>query len=109
MRRFRLLAAVMLIVCCVPREVWSGEPRRIPARVTEFKKMKFEIRVYSTFAGNAKNDEVLSEACARVAMSYLTSDGAPAWRLTAMGARSETPAAGRSATYKLMVEFTRTK
>jgi outer membrane protein OmpA-like peptidoglycan-associated protein len=79
------------------------------ARVAEFKKMKFEIRGYSTFAGNPKNDKALSEDCAKVVLSYLTRDGTPAWRLTAKGLGSKTPATRWSSTHKLMVEFTRTK
>jgi len=78
------------------------------ARVAEFKEMKFEIRGYSTFAGNQKKDKALSEDCANVVLSYLTSDGTPAWRLTAKGLGSKTPTR-RSSTHKLMVEFTRTK
>ena len=79
------------------------------ARVAEFKEMKFEIRGYSTLAGNQKNDKALSKNCASVVSSYLMSEGTPAWRLTAKGLGSRKPAAGRSSTHKLMVEFTRTK
>jgi len=79
------------------------------ARVAEFKQMKFEIRGYSTLAGNQKEDMALSEDCARMVMSHLTSDGTPAWRLTAKGLGSKKPAAGRSSAHKLTVEFTRTK
>lgn len=183
MRGFRLLIAVALIACAIPRVAWTAEPRRatpdVPApykstrdqtghelvktedfvvpvgttvavkglefdgptctlspdqerimrqvfnsleeitentvndtdtaRVAEFKKMKFEIRGYSSFAGNPKKDKVLAEDCANVIMTYLTTDGTPAWRLTAKGLGSKTPAARGSSTQTLRVEFARTK
>jgi outer membrane protein OmpA-like peptidoglycan-associated protein len=79
------------------------------ARVAKFKAMKFEIRGYSTFAGDQKADRALSEDCANIVVRYLTGDGTPAWRLTAKGLGSRMPAAHRSSTRKLMVDFTRTK
>jgi len=54
-------------------------------RVAEFKKMRFEIRGYSTFADDRNQDKALSQKCAAIVMKYLTSQGTPAWRLEAKG------------------------
>jgi hypothetical protein len=82
-------------------------------RVAEFKKMRFEIRGYSTFADDRNQDEALSEKCATIVMKYLTSQGTPAWRLEAKGMGSKRSPARKTAsgtsTYKLAVDFVRTK
>src|SRR5439155_21238719 len=81
------------------------------ARVAEFKGMKFEIRGYSTFAGNKGKDKALSEICANVVLNFLTTQGTPAWRLRAKGLGSKRSATGitQSLRHKLAVEFSRTK
>ena len=81
------------------------------ARVAEFKGMKFEIRGYSTFAGNKGKDKALSEICANVVLNFLTTQGTPAWRLRAKGLGSKRSATGstQNLRHKLAVEFSRTK
>ena len=81
------------------------------ARVAEFKGMKFEIRGYSTFAGNKGKDKALSEICANVVLNFLATQGTPAWRLRAKGLGSKRSATGitQSLRHKLAVEFSRTK
>src|SRR5438093_7096000 len=84
-----------------------------PARVAEHKGMKFDVRGHSTFAGNKRQDRILSEDCAKVVMKYLTSLGTPAWRLKAKGLGSKRSSARSTApqnsTRKPMVDFLRTK
>jgi len=84
-----------------------------PARVAEFKKMRFAIRGYSTYAGDRKQDKALSLDCAKVMAKYLTSQGTPAWRLEANGLGSKGSSARSTApgtsTNKLTVDFLRTK
>ena len=83
------------------------------ARVAEHKQMRFEIRGYSTLAGNRKNDNAFSEQCANSIRTFLTQSGTPRWRLVAKGLGHRKSAAERAAAtrsiHKLSVEFLRTK
>jgi hypothetical protein len=82
-------------------------------RVAEFKKMRFEIRGYSTFSNDPSQDEALSQQCATIVRKYLTSQGTPAWRLEAKGMGSKKSPAQKTASAtsknKLTVDFARTK
>jgi outer membrane protein OmpA-like peptidoglycan-associated protein len=52
-------------------------------RVSEFKKMEFEIRGYADDAGSRPANPALSEDRAKSVLGFLTNLGTPAWRLRA--------------------------
>ena len=83
-----------------------------PARVAEYKHMRFDVRGYSTYAATDNENAALSENCAKAVAFNLIRNGTPAERLRvrAMGSKTSAAHAGSGdPAAKLRVEFVRTK
>ena len=84
-----------------------------PARVAEYKHMRFDVRGYSTYSASKMENEALSENCANAVAYNLIRNGTPAARLRVKAMGAKPSAAVLAGNYdpvnKLRVEFVRTK